>query len=148
MAAAQPANKAPVSGSATDRRARRPNMPVQASRSTPPPNPAEPTPSVAAVCWLDRTRCASRYECRRHPRIKGAVAPFRATKTSTNAPLVAANRTNLVMRPFSSCLSLLSQWRQSAMDRAINLEFLWTLPPSSELHPKWSSRIRPPDGKG
>jgi hypothetical protein len=30
------------------------------------------------------------------------------------------------------------------MDRAINLEFLWTLPPSSELHPKWSSRIRPP----
>src|SRR6516165_9019536 len=78
------------------------------------------------------------------PASRGAVVPFPATKTSANAPLIAANRANLVMRPFSSCLSLLSQWRQSAMDRAINLEFLWTLPPSSELHPKWSSRIRPP----
>jgi hypothetical protein len=95
MASAQPANKAPVSGSATDRRARTPNMPVQASRSTPPPNPAEPTRPVAAVCWLDRTRCATRYESGRPPPAsRGAVAPFPATKTSANAPLIAANRAN------------------------------------------------------
>jgi hypothetical protein len=30
---------------------------------------------------------------------------------------------------------LLLQWRQSAMDRAVDWEFLWTLAPSSELLP-------------